>query len=175
MAFVPVILDNPTTPTVKNIHNVDIDKFILRYLPPFLRAQKTFIFIHSLLVPLQTFRNNLVNTYHPFIEQKARYNSQVIVFEKLLNDTFNTTGIFINAAARINRVYFFNEIENQPKYLFNKSEIKPFYLGNHIEYIPAFDFTVNVPQLIYDASYARIKGVIERYKLVGVNYNIVAY
>lgn len=158
-----------------NIHDVNIDRFILRYLPPFLRTERTFLFLHSLLVPLQTFRNTLVNTYHPLIERKARYNSQVIVFEKLLNDTFACTGIFINSSARVNRVYFFNDIENQPKYLFNASESLPFYLGNHSEYLPQFDFTVNVPKVVYDASYARIKGVVERYKLVGVNYNIVTY
>jgi hypothetical protein len=161
---------------MSDIHNVIIDKFINDYLPPFLRQRKMFLFLRSLLAPLQTFRNNLVNNYHPLIERKARYNSQVIVFEKLLNDTFNTgTDIFINAAARIERFYFANEAENQPKYFANESEDQPQYIGDAKEYSPLYDFTVNVPQLVYTASYGRIKATIEKYKLVGVNYNIVAY
>lgn len=158
-----------------NVQNFNTDAWINRMLPPFLRQPKTFQYLHSLLRPLQTFRDGLVFTYQPLLEQKARYNSQVIVFEKVMNTELNTSGIYINTAGRVNRVYFFNHVELFPRYIFNNSEGKPLYLGNKVEYNPAFDFTVNAPQAVYNTSYDRLKGVIEKYKLVGVNYQILPY
>ena len=168
----PVEVVQPTS-----IHAYDTNEFVLQYIPPFLRHAKLVGFLRALLAPLVSYRNRLVLVTYPDIERRARYNSQVIVFEKLLNYEmgYSNGEITIQDGTPVGRIYTSNADEHDPVYFANTDENAPVYVGNATEYITAYDFVVRVPQSLYDNRLGKLKGLVNKYKLAGVNYSVVAY
>lgn len=155
---------------------LDVKKYVRNYISPLLRKPKLLGFLYSLVTPLQSYRDKLTNVVYPIQEKEARSNSQVIKFEKILNDKFNCdTQIYIDEFGNIDKLFIFNKKEVRPLYLYTKSENKPLYLHNKTEFYGEYDFTVNVPQSLYNSSLLKIKAVVEKYKLVGVTYQIRPY
>lgn len=174
------ILNPPPGPvsfTPVDIQSFDIDEFVLQYIPPFLRKAKLVAFLRSLVAPLVSFRYTLVTAIYPDLERRARYSSQVIVFEKLLNYEFQYLNheITIDSDPDTDHVYTHGVIENNPLYLSNSSENSPVYLKNHPEYQSPWDFTVRVPQHLFNTELPRLKAIINKYKLIGTNYRIITY
>jgi hypothetical protein len=155
---------------------VNVGKYVRNYLSPILRKPRLLSFLYALVEPLRIYREKLTTVTYPRQEREARSNSQVIKFEKILNTRFSSgTSIYINEFGNIDKLFIFNQLELKPKYLYNNSENKPLYLRNRKEYFGGFDFTVNVPQALYDSSLLMIKAAVEKYKLAGVNYQIRPY
>lgn len=162
---------------MSNIQAFDINEFVLQYVPPFLRYPKLIGFLRALLSPLVSYRNQLLLTIYPTIERRAHYNSQVIVFEALLNFEFGYVSqqITILDGTVLNRVYTANADEHDPVYTANADENAPVFIGNAAEYRTPYDFIVRVPQQLYNTQLARLRSLVNKYKLAGVNYNVVAY
>jgi hypothetical protein len=160
-----------------NIQAFDIAEFVLQYLPPNLRKAKLVSFIRAILTPLISFRQTLVTIVYPDLEQRARYNSQVIVFEKVLNREFLylNSEITIDSDPDTDHVYTYRANEAHPVFLSNATEGKPVYLKNHPEYQSPWDFTVRVPLSLFNTKLPKLKATINKYKLVGTNYRIITY
>jgi hypothetical protein len=157
-----------------SIQNWTISKYVRQYLAPVLRTPRVLEFLYSLTAPLQSFRDQLTNSIYPALERRARYNAQVIRFEKLLDTELNTAGIYINRQVTIPRFYVFNEAENNPKYFFNGAEIDPVFIYGGEEYYPAFDFIVHVPATVFNNQLARAKALVNKHKLAGTTYQVVS-
>lgn len=151
-------------------------KYATSYLAPFNRKLKILSVLEVLLSPFQTYRDRLTSTTYPMLERAARFNAQVTKFEVILNEIFNSgTDIYIDESGVRRRIYLHRTVDNDPLFLHKTADGNPTYLGTAASYLPTFDFTVNVPQALYNSSLAKIKAYVEKYKLVGTTYSIRPY
>ncbi|TDN38603.1 hypothetical protein E4631_24075 [Hymenobacter sp. UV11] len=160
-----------------NIQAFDINAYVLQYVPPFLRYPKLIGYLQALLAPLVSYRYRLLTSIYPTLERRARYNSQVIVFEALLNYELGYVSqeITILDGTIVGQIYTANADENAPIYTANASELDPVYIGNAAEYDPQFDFIVRAPQQLVSTQLVRLKSLVNKYKMVGTVYTVVAY
>lgn len=128
--------------------------------------------------------NSLKSAYDSFITYKAdslkelSYNSQTIIFEKLLNDFLDDTlrRIYIdNSFDNKEPTHLFNKGEDVPVYLYDIAEAKPpVYLYDKIEFLEDYDFTIYVPTALTGEE-DRLRAIANKYKLASTEYNIIYY
>ena len=158
-----------------------VGKYVRQYISPLLRKPKLQAFLLALVAPLQSFRDSRTDTIYPELEARARYNAQVVRFEKALNIIFQVTttpifrGIYLDDSYILPRLYTYNEDEQLPLYVANEDENQPVYIANNLEYLPIFDFAVYVPLAIYNAQLTRVDALVRKYKLAGTTYTLVPY
>lgn len=160
-----------------NIQAFDINEYVLQYVPPFLRYPKLIGYLRALLAPLVSYRYRLLTSTYPALERRARYSSQVIIFEALLNAEFGYVSqeITILDGTSLGQVYTANADENDPLYTANASELAPVYIGNAAEYDPKFDFIVRAPKQLTNTKLVRLKSLVNKYKMAGTVYTVTAY
>lgn len=158
-----------------SIYDLTFIKQIRRLLPITKRKIKRISWIRDLLEPLQTLKDQIFNVYRPDVVERAKYNSQTIVLEYILNKKFDATlkRIYIvNFLTVLIYQYFYKKSENKPNYFYKKSEGKPFYLYKGSEYAIDFDFIVHCPVGLAGQD-KQVRAEIEKYKVVGVNYTVI--
>lgn len=156
---------------------LNIINIIQNLLPPTKRQTIIVSFLKVLTTPLQSLNDYLVNTYYPDVTRRTRWNSQVLLFSKLLNDLHNPDlrNITIDGGASdLEQEYVYNEIEEAPEYFYNVSESQPFYLHNISEYVSDIDFVVNYPSSIEDKK-NQIEATVKKYKIAGSNYMLQSF
>lgn len=159
---------------------MNFDKLIRNYLSTWY-APVRYAWLCALVSPLAQTWEDMFVTYRADAIERARYNSQTIILQSILNkafDTGNKTDIYIkNSDEFVTPTYLNNEAEGyEALWVFNYSEDKePIYLFNEAEYNQAYDFRVYVPAVIYNSSYDQIRGIIEQYVFGGINYIILSY
>lgn len=161
------------------MYNIDFDIFAIQLLPTFLRKEKLIAFLIVLISPIKQLFSDFI-IFKASQENKIIYTSQIIYFEKILNDTYDNVnrGIKIEDCDIIPYTYLNNIAEQKSTYLYNKSEnLTNIYLYNKSEHNSLYDFTVRVHisvynQLIADNRLDCFIGLIEFYKLAGKRYII---
>lgn len=139
-----------------------------------------YAWLTSLVASLAVLRDAMFIDYRAQAIEHARYNSQTIILQSLLNKAFltgNKTDIYIkNSDEFITPTYLNNQEEGYaPVYLFNEGQGSALYLYNEEEYAQLYDFIVYVPHALYNTSLSRIKGIINLYVLAGISYTVVYY
>ena len=91
------------------------DKIIKENLPLFLQKTQRLQFITSLIKPLKVIKVDFDNIC-AYYSNKVIYNARKIYFEKILNDTFDTTnrGIYITDDSIFNANYLYEKVELKP-------------------------------------------------------------
>ena len=157
------------------IYDLNIFKQIKRELPFLQRKPKRAAFLRDLLSRMQTVRDDFFNVYRPDVVERAKYNSQTIVLEYILNKKFDPTlkRIYIvNFLTILRYVYIYKKSENKPTYIYKKSEAKPLYLFKGSEYAIDFDFIVHCPVTLAGQD-KQVRAEIDKYKVAGVNYTVI--
>lgn len=158
---------------------LNIINIIQNLLPPTKRQPILVAFIKALSAPLQSLNNWIADVYYPDVERRTRWNAQVMLFSKLLNDLHNagnyTNRIYVDAGvADRENIYFYNQREAVPVYFSNQAENLPVYLYNEIEYEAPYDFVVNYPSTL-EPKVKQIESSVKKYKIIGTNYIMKSY
>jgi len=157
---------------------VDFTLLITHLLGSFLRRIRMIAWLACLLAPVKILHAD----FRKFRDDKLRelsYNSQTMMFEKLLNDKFPNPAnrIYIQNVNSVTvRNYIYNLSENErPLYISNLSENpKEPYIQSLIELNSDYDFIVFVPaSLTFDLN--QMNAIIRKYKLAGKRYVIKKY
>lgn len=117
--------------------------------------------------------------------ERVKYNSQIIVFEYALNKWFinllAVDQIYITNNATSNQMIM-GQISTYSSKISNNSMYSPTFMGN--AYTPTqYDFTINFPVALFNAlppasnpdKEQLIRNFADKYKLAGMNYNIITY
>jgi len=159
------------------MYNIDLNRAVRQYLPVRKKQPVMLALVYSLIYPVIEIYDRFL-IFRETILFKARYNSQIMYIEHLLNSYFNEGGtdIYIQDGVIIDEFHLFKTVEpNDPIYIYKVSEGgTDLYLYNDVEYDSVLDFTVNVPSsIVYDTNL--MKAWINRYKMAGKKYQIVNY
>ncbi len=152
-----------------NWYNIKFDWLFGDSLPTIKRGKKTLALFKAFAAPLQKIADETL--------YKMQHNGQVIYLEKVLNEWFSVAGydtqdhdgtktVFISDAPPVPRNYVYLNAEDNPLYLGTVS------LGNPMAV--NYKFIVNVPSS-YTFVEAKLRAVIDYYRLAGKKYIIVTY
>jgi hypothetical protein len=155
---------------------INIPLLINRVVHYLLHHTYVLTWVNCLCKPLST----LQEVFLSFRKQKLlelTYNSQTMIFERVLNTAFGATGIYIeNVNSSFNRNYIFQlSEEERPLYIrqLNEEENGPF-INSLAEFASEFDFIVWVPVgLVFDQ--AKMNALVNKYKLAGFRHSIQKY
>lgn len=160
--------------------------------PPFLRQPAHMAWVGVQLSPCRTMHN----AFLAYVQQARRllaYNSQVLLLESALNDTFDASrrGIYItHDDTRATSYYIGTEAEYEanglPEGIFigKATDSAPpayFFAGTAAEYIQPVVCVVHVPDDLYFAittNYTmanKVSAVVNRYKFAGLAHQVVFY
>jgi hypothetical protein len=159
-----------------SIYNRDIELLVKRLLPTRKRAQWHIDWLISLLKGVQNLYNDFL-TFQSATLLQLSYNSQKLLFEKAINDDCDPVlnRIYINNSAddlEASYCYFLSENQDDA-YSYNLSEgaFIGRYMYSIFEYFTPYDFIVFVPLALVNLQ-AKIRAIVEFYKLAGKRYTI---
>ncbi|MFI5196962.1 MAG: hypothetical protein ACHQD8_07715, partial [Chitinophagales bacterium] len=169
-----------------SVFDVDYNVLVKQLLPVRLRQSKIFAWLKCLLAPVK-WLYNLFKIYRDNNLYMLAHNSEVCYLEAALNDTFDSInrGIYLSDGVYVDPVYIYLVPELKPVFIDLASEIGtsvipapdpvPLYLDEEIYAgIGAYTFIVNVPVAVtFDM--ARLRALVDLYRLPGKKYNVVAY
>ncbi|MGJ1513794.1 hypothetical protein ACR79N_02310 [Sphingobacterium siyangense] len=157
---------------MKKAYDVDLKKLVVLILPTFMRTEKLIAFIWCLIVGIRTVYFKLLALWYD-TDKEMEVTPQVFSLRKSLNDYFDSVNrsIRIEDAELSDRAYIFTEGENQPVYLDDDDEEVYIYTDDELH--GAQGFVVIVPETLNNtAETARLKAMINKYKLAGTKYII---
>ena len=159
-----------------SIYDFDIELQIKRLTPTRKRTQDVIDWVVSLVRGTKKTQEDF-KAYRDDTLRTLSYNSQTLIFNKLLNDSCDPTlaRIYIdNSADDLEDSYMYFIEENQEDaFCYDLSE-EPFngrYMYSIQEYRSPYDFTVNVPTDLAGKE-ATIRSLVNFYKLAGKRYII---
>ena len=157
-------------------YKIDIIKYGLLLLPPFLRKQRLFAFLNVLLLPFQELMSRLDN-YRKECDDRLNINGQVIYIEKALNDYFllSYKDIYITEKSLDDIapvIYLFNDAE-PAVYFFDDDSQNVTYLTEG-DVNTSMEFIVNVPSYL-ESQLDEIRNLVEFYKPAGRSYKLNIY
>lgn len=158
-----------------NIYKIDWARFVSFLMPSVLRREKLYLFIRSLLLPIQKLHTELLSTIGS-IRYFFQHNGQVIYLEKVLNEAFVASYDVQThyATKEINILegevklpeYIYLEIEQKPVYpdifLYSEAELRALNVN----------FIIEVPTTNPYSDRA-ISELTNKYKLPGKSYKII--
>lgn len=157
-------------------YKIDLLKFGLLLLPPFLRKKRLFAFLSVLLFPFQELMSRL-DGYRKECDDKLNVNGQVIYIDKALNDYFllpykdiYITEKSLDDIAPV--VYLFNEAE-PAVYFFDDDSRNVTYLTDG-DVNASMEFVVNVPSYL-EGQLDEIRNLVEFNKPAGRIYKLTVY
>ncbi|WP_312357277.1 hypothetical protein [Sphingobacterium multivorum] len=156
---------------MKKVYDVDLKKLVVMLLPSFMRTEKLIAFIWCLIVGIRTVHFKLLALWYD-TDKEMEVTPQVFSLRKLLNDYFDSVNrsIRIEDTALSDRTYIFTEGENQPLYLDDDEQV---FIYTDAELAAAKGFVVIVPESLNNtAETARLKAMLNKYKLAGTKYII---
>jgi hypothetical protein len=156
------------------MRKLNIINIIQSLLPPTKRQPLMIAFLKVLTAPLQSLNNWIADVYYPDIIRRTKWNAQVMLFAKALNDLHNPDNyserIYIDGGASdLEHTYFYNTVEETPIYFHNNEEQLYEYNFNMSEYSTAYDFVVYYPSAL-ESKVKQIDTTVKKYKTVGSNY-----
>ena len=152
-------------------YNIDWNRLILLLLPTFLRKPIMFSFIKALIAPMESLHYEWKQRRAANL-LKISYNGQKCYLRKALNDV---------ADPELRRIVIQDVPALSSKYLYQPEENLDFYLGtmyldlDYSQQGAAVDFTVLVPQEVWNAKKNEINATLEFYTLAGKTYKIITY
>jgi hypothetical protein len=153
-----------------------LNKFIGRILPPHLRSVNFKVWMNVLISGLQVFRTKIEDVDNVNFVNGARYTSQYIIFNDFINKIFPNNSsnkiIIVDNDNILQNIYTFNTTEpSEPIYIHENNSV---YTYSIIEFELIKDFLIKIPTILSSQQVAIIK-TVEKYKNVGVNYEVEIY
>lgn len=169
-----------------NIFNLNLKKYAVELIPPFLRDNLLFGFIISFVAPLIDVLDQFIQNRDSNII-KLKFNYQTASVEYRLNDAFDPVlrrikivkavtykGLFIYTKAEIDPThpnYYSDDPNNKMKWL---NSDKPLYGRLKAELYSDYDFIVLIPAGV-DISEIMLRAEIDFYILQSKQYKIETY
>jgi hypothetical protein len=163
-------------------YEIDSDKWLFQLLPPKFSKGNSFKYIRCIFNALNTFHNRFLKERVQYLKE-IRITGQKMILEKWLNDYFKTEGIvIINGNSVFTNTYLYQMGESgdvdDDTFLYQQGETPlsdQVYLFTIPEAIPDFDFKVEVPSQLINSgvSVREIEAVVDRYKYMGVTYEVL--
>lgn len=163
------------------IYIINFRQLILWVLPTYLRKANRVAWLEVLFAPLQRIYNQFI-AFREVSNYKVFHNSQIILMEKLLNDSFDVDlrRIEIKNAVLIQPIYFYEEADHQPVHFYEQADQRPVFFREESDFIGSnTDFYVLIPSDILPSNTTESNGLIiqinakiEYYKLYSKNYEI---
>lgn len=153
---------------MKKVYDVDLKKLVVLLLPSFMRTEKMIAFIWCLIVGIRTVHFKLLALWYD-TDKEMEVTPQVFSLRKLLNDYFDS----VNRSIRIEDASL-----HERSYIFTAGEHRTLFLGERAIYTAdelrsGTGFVVIVPESLNNtAETARLKAMINKYKLAGTKYII---
>lgn len=156
--------------------SIDYNILIQLVLPFSLRKARIIAILKSFINPVELIYNEFI-TYRLASLKRLNYSGQVIYLEKLLNDYFNTSGIYIEDTADIEYTYLSTKNEGDVLYLSTKAENNaPVYLATQSELESNYQFIVKIPSVLYanlgTSGLSRMRSLIDLYRISGKKFEI---
>lgn len=157
--------------------SIDFEILIKKLTPSALLYKvRFFCILKSFIAPIVLLYNDFI-AYRNISLKRLQFTGQVIYLEKLLNDTYDSTAIYIEDIADINYLYIANKDEGYPLYLSNLSENNTaVYIANKSEYVTDYHFKVKIPLTLYNSLGAtgldKMKALINNYRIAGKKFII---
>lgn len=167
------------------LFDINLERYGLTIIPPYLRRAVTIAYTKSQLNPLVTSKQTYLTDFRAKAKDDAIRNAQKIMLEDRLNIDFNTTGIYINTFVdnlETNYFYSLNEASPPPVYFYSVAEAPATadtrFLYSLSEYVVTNNFTVFVPSADVTADpelIAKITDNVNKYKVAGTTFNVEQY
>ena len=154
--------------------NIDWNILVLDNIPTMIRKPTYAAFAQILLKPLNSLYYNWYNWRIDNI-YKLEHTGQVCSLEGSLNDEFDPVErrIYLGDGQIYETTYIFTEAEEQDVWLETESEEETIWLRTESETADTgLDFTVYVPEEIYNNQIYDLHSHIKFYKAGGKRYNI---
>jgi hypothetical protein len=167
------------------LFDIDLERYGLTIIPPYLRRVVTIAYTKSSLNPLITSKQTYLTDFRLKAKDDAIRNAQKIMLEDRLNIDFGTTGIYIETFVdNLDTSYFYstNEVSPPPVYFYSVAEApvtaNTVFMYSVADYVPTNDFTVFVPSadVIADPELiAKVTDNVIKYKVAGTAFNVEQY
>ena len=149
-------------------------KFTKQLLPSFLRLPNWVAYLSALVTPLQRLYDDFLDQ-RDRLNKEARYNSQIMLFEYLLNSAFDPTSRRINivttssGGVRVNAVL---KSEGSKINAYEKDEGFNKVTANLKTEFTNVDFEVRIPSVL-SSEKDGIERMVNKYRFAGKQFNII--
>ncbi|MBR1633068.1 MAG: hypothetical protein IJ686_04875 [Bacteroidales bacterium] len=158
-------------------YETNLRKLGLLLLPTFLRRPLAAALLYSLLAPLRYLHVRLMHLRNE-TDYRIRHTGQVCYLRAVLNDEFDTGGRRITVtdyeSVEVGGNFVHLREDDEEVEIYTRSELSPLTI-NRRGYVGVsdVDFSVNIPEgLRGEIDEARLRGVVNKYKLVSKRYTI---
>lgn len=158
-------------------YDTNLRKLGLLLLPTFLRRPLTAALLYSLLAPLRYLHVRLMLLRNE-TDYRIRHTGQVCYLRAVLNDEFDTAGRRITVTDyerfEVGGHFIHLREDDEEVEIYARSELSPLII-NRRGYVGVsdVDFSVNIPESLRgEIDEARLRGVVNKYKLVSKRYTI---
>lgn len=149
--------------------SVNYFKIMMEVSPSFFYGEAFQTLNLAIAKPIQTLADKIL--------YQMQHDSRVIYLEKVLNEYFEIATYNPNSHEATRKIYIVDVAAVPETYIFQPEENKPVYLGSVYldrETASNFQFIVKIPnEITYDE--ARLRALIDYYKLAGKRYIIETY
>jgi len=120
------------------------------------------------------------------VDERAKYNSQLIVLEYALNKWFlnltATNQIFLNTNTLTTNLFLMGQTGTYSSTMVNSSPFSAYFMPNNATYPAQYNFTINVPSALFATlgnnltnRENTIRSFADKYVLAGITYNVTTY
>jgi hypothetical protein len=120
------------------------------------------------------------------VDERVKYNSQLIVLEYALNKWFlnlsATDQIFLNTNTLTTNLFLMAQTGTYSSTMANSSPFSAYFMPNNATYPAQYNFTINVPLDLFDTLATTtinkenvIRQFADKYVLAGITYNVTTY
>lgn len=148
-------------------------------LPPMFRSKFICALVYVLLLPI-IYVYSLFAQLRDITDKKLNITPNVIVLEKVLNETCGTTGIYIVTPDLTTSLSLYLKSEGKPQtYFGKKTESKLQYMCKSYELNTDSSFIVRIPQsadsYVNDVNVKKVQSTLNLYKPAGKTFRTELY
>jgi hypothetical protein len=153
---------------------VDFYKLIQSLLPTFLRKARLILFLSCIIKPLDSIYKETL--------YKMQHDGRTIYLEKMLNEHFKVLGydptnhdatkqIYIDDIPELDKLYIFQDEENETSFLEDVDSNLDVFLDNETEGLVSYSSIIYIPNtIVYDEFTTR--ALVDTYRYFGKKYKI---
>jgi len=164
------------------LFEIDTEKVSRELLPPAKRSTTQRTWLISLLKPIQTLLTDMFDVFRPLKIQETNYNSQKIVFEKILSDQlsiFAAPFVLIETNPQDTNGIFLTNGDDNAFVMSDSENFLDDYLGIEYNVVTNPDFTVLVPNLVFltisQEALDEFNATIDKFKIAPMTHNVIGY
>ncbi|MCD8041450.1 MAG: hypothetical protein LUH10_00140 [Tannerellaceae bacterium] len=156
-------------------YDIQLRKLGMLLLPAFLRKSLLCAFVYTIVSPLENIYGRFMNFRLESL-YRIKYNGQVCYLRAVLNDQFDPLQrritITENPGANNSVVIVRDKNYNEPIPVRQPDKVEKVMYLRGVAGKYAYDFWVNIPTVLSETETAKLKSVVNTYKLASKRFNI---